>query len=290
MRALSYLVFGALFLAGCGGDGGGGKTEDVDSDGDGLMDAEEASLGTDPAVADSDADGLADGAEVTAGTDPLATDSDGDTYSDFDETTEGTDPLDPESRIYTGYWPYNPNKGDIEDPGWDQGAKEGRTLPNFVYVDQFGQEVSIYDYAGHGKPVVVDASAEWCSYCQELAKLLEGRRSYFDGYWPDLKDLVDNGDVLWVTVLAEDTSGNSDTSSTDAAATRWADKFKHDKIAVLGDDKYQFFGYEGVNGFPWLLMVDENMEIISFDGRSNNMAPLDVIEDMYANGEIGTAE
>ncbi|KRA39112.1 MULTISPECIES: Stk1 family PASTA domain-containing Ser/Thr kinase [unclassified Nocardioides] len=43
----------------------------VDTDGDGLSDADEATAGTNPAVADSDLDGVSDGAEVAAGTDPL---------------------------------------------------------------------------------------------------------------------------------------------------------------------------------------------------------------------------
>ena len=41
--------------------------DDADSDGDGLSDAQEATLGTDPANPDTDEDGLFDGAEVTAG-------------------------------------------------------------------------------------------------------------------------------------------------------------------------------------------------------------------------------
>ncbi len=44
----------------------------TDGDGDGLTDAEEDGLGTDPDDADSDDDGLTDGAEVnTYDTDPL---------------------------------------------------------------------------------------------------------------------------------------------------------------------------------------------------------------------------
>ncbi len=43
----------------------------VDSDGDGLTDGEEASLGTDPNNPDTDGDTLNDGDEVTNGTDPL---------------------------------------------------------------------------------------------------------------------------------------------------------------------------------------------------------------------------
>jgi len=39
----------------------------VDSDGDGLSDAQEAQLGTDPSIADTDGGGISDGAEVSAG-------------------------------------------------------------------------------------------------------------------------------------------------------------------------------------------------------------------------------
>jgi len=43
----------------------------LDSDGDGLSDAEEERLGTDPEVADSDGDGFSDGDEVAGGFNPL---------------------------------------------------------------------------------------------------------------------------------------------------------------------------------------------------------------------------
>ncbi len=46
---------------------------EVDSDGDGLSDADEIEIsGTDPLTFDSDGDGVGDGDEVAAGTDPLA--------------------------------------------------------------------------------------------------------------------------------------------------------------------------------------------------------------------------
>jgi hypothetical protein len=69
---------------------------ELDQDGDGLSDAEEAVLGTDPALADTDAGGIDDGSEVAQGTDPLdpaddAVDSDGDGLSDAREAQLGTD-------------------------------------------------------------------------------------------------------------------------------------------------------------------------------------------------------
>ena len=68
----------------------------TDSDGDGLTDAEEAVLGTDPANPDSDDDGLSDGEEVnTYLTDPLLADTDGGGVADGAEVAAGTDPLNP---------------------------------------------------------------------------------------------------------------------------------------------------------------------------------------------------
>ena len=75
-----------------------------DTDGDGLSDLLEASIGTDPNLIDSDDDGLSDYDEVawdgdadtyTPGSDldPLSTDSDSDDYPDEMEVKTGFDPL-----------------------------------------------------------------------------------------------------------------------------------------------------------------------------------------------------
>ena len=65
----------------------------VDSDGDGLSDAREVELGTDPNKADTDGDGLSDGDEVLKyGTNPLNPDTDGDTYPDGTEVNKGYNP------------------------------------------------------------------------------------------------------------------------------------------------------------------------------------------------------
>jgi PKD repeat protein len=67
----------------------------VDTDGDGLSDAEELSLGTDPTLSDSDGDTLTDLEEVDLyGTDPRDRFSDSDGLDDAAELALGLDPTD----------------------------------------------------------------------------------------------------------------------------------------------------------------------------------------------------
>jgi len=68
----------------------------IDSDGDGLLDSEEAEIGTDPYNPDTDGDGLLDGQEVKEyKTDPLNPDTDWDALKDGPEVlTYRTDPND----------------------------------------------------------------------------------------------------------------------------------------------------------------------------------------------------
>jgi VCBS repeat-containing protein len=75
------------------GGGGGG----ADSDFDGLTDAQEIALGTDPNNPDTDADGLTDGDEVNIyGTDPTLLDTDADGVDDGVELGF-TDPVNPDT-------------------------------------------------------------------------------------------------------------------------------------------------------------------------------------------------
>jgi hypothetical protein len=69
----------------------------ADSDGDGLTNAQEADLETNPLASDSDDDGLNDAEEVMLGTNPLSPDTDGDGLYDGDEVDQGTNPNSPDT-------------------------------------------------------------------------------------------------------------------------------------------------------------------------------------------------
>lgn len=80
--------------------GGTGSPTDasaaIDTDQDGLSDAQEFKEGTNPRLVDSDGDGLTDWEEVSIfGANPLKTDTDGDKYPDGEEVQNGYNPNGP---------------------------------------------------------------------------------------------------------------------------------------------------------------------------------------------------
>ena len=150
----------------------------VDGDGDGIIDADEASLGTDPLRPDTD--GLSDCEELLLGTDPLtpngydaARDSDGDGLTDLDEATRHrtdphardtdfdglsdyeevathrTDPLrrdtdgDSLSDKFEVDHGLDPNSGSSDGTHRDDGVKISQTLPESAMSRQLRDESNV---------------------------------------------------------------------------------------------------------------------------------------------------
>jgi hypothetical protein len=113
---MSMLLLVHSLLTGCAAE----VAVDVDADGDGLLGAKEAELGTDPNEADSDGDGADDGKEMV----------------------EHTDPLDDAEYPYQGGWEIGSCSKDVKATGWS----EGDTSNDFAMMDQFGETVHLHSF------------------------------------------------------------------------------------------------------------------------------------------------
>lgn len=165
----------------------GCTADNTDTDGDGILDSDEAIYGTDPTNDDSDDDGLTDAEELDLGTDPTAADTDGDGVSDGDEEAAGLNPFDPDSDV-DGFEdgveqaqatdPLDPFSWDYDGGEWcdrrraaetvyGDGWGNGDIAPNVGLQDQFGEDFALYQF--YGNVILLDFSAGWCVPCRELA-------------------------------------------------------------------------------------------------------------------------
>ena len=291
MRSLFFCL--PLFLLACtpdsDGDGLSNKDEEAagtnpekrDTDGDGLGDAMEADFGTDPLVEDTDGDGLLDGDEKDMGTNGTVVDTDSDGYTDYAESLAGTNPADPASVIYTGGWPFNPDKDSmtVGDPDERRVIAGTSYVPRFQLVDQFGETVDIYDFGHQGKPILIDLSGAWCYWCNEMAKLIERQPSTFDDFAGDpnypwiesLPDLVENGDLYWVTILDANNS-SYESPPTERTISTWSTTYPNPYIPVMGDYDWTVRGWIDPDGWPTVMLVDENMLVHTFDKADYSVA------------------
>ena len=120
-----------------------------DTDGDGLTNAEEEALGTDPTSDDTDDDGVDDGTEADSGTDPLDPDTDGDGLCDGpgdggdgeDGCAGGDDGEDQNADGVVDDDETDPNDGDTDDDGLLDGDEVANTETDPLNPDSDGDGI-----------------------------------------------------------------------------------------------------------------------------------------------------
>ena len=193
----------------CSDDEGGDAN--ADSDEDGLTDAEEEALGTDPANADSDGDGFDDGIEIDAGTNPMYEFSHTYTggynvgfcespYGESATGATGTAVITQEGETYT----------------WDA-YDNGDVLENFTLLDQHGEMVDLYSFCG--KHIVFAVGAGWCGPCRSVAAGLQA-----------VQDEWRDSNVLFIEIISQDDYGNAPDQ---AFLEQWNSDYGFTDIPVL---------------------------------------------------------
>jgi peroxiredoxin len=189
----------------CSDDEGGDAN--ADSDEDGLTDAEEKTLGTDPANADSDGDGFDDGIEIDAGTNPM--------YEFSHSYTGGYNVGFCESP-YEGSTTGPTGTGSYDGSTWTA-YQNGDVTENFTLLDQHGEMVDMYSFCG--KHVVFAVGAGWCGPCRTVATGLQAEQDE----WRD-------SNVQYIEIISQDDYGNAPDQ---AFLKQWHDEYGFTDIPVL---------------------------------------------------------
>lgn len=140
-----------------GAPAGAAPIIDADSDDDGLTDAFERTIGTDPANPDSDGDGVGDGTELASYSNPLdnpTADRDGDSVPDSYELAHGTDPdrADTDGGGLSDadeLWVWGSNPLDASDDASAQRDTDGDGLSD-LYEGYWGTDPARADTDGGG--------------------------------------------------------------------------------------------------------------------------------------------
>lgn len=226
--------------------------------------------GETPADPDSDQDGLTDSQEAELGTDPNDKDSDNDNYWDGWEVAEGTNPLDASDRIYHGYWPYNPDKDELEQGSFGTSTTaKGSPFPRAEFIDQHGDLVDFYDFANSdynqdGQPsfFLVDMSAMWCGPCHNLADWVAGvpneATAYFEQNYPSVPDKVDEFVIWWVTFIVENSGGGAPSLGD---VQSWYQSHPDSKIPLFVDDTQGVRNLFNGGQYPFIFLLDPELKV-----------------------------
>jgi thiol-disulfide isomerase/thioredoxin len=291
-RSLKFACLaGLLLLPGCDDPDDGssdGPVGDGDTSGDGDTEADtdsqegETEGGTEEP--DTDQDGLTDAEEADLGTDPTKKDTDADNYWDSWELLEGTDPLDVGSRIYTGFWPYNPDKDALVQGTWDAASTTvGSQFPRQTFLDQHGDSVELYDFANFtindtGEPAyfIIDMSAQWCGPCHNMAEWMSGAdtpdTAGLQQIYPSVREKVHKLRIWWITIIVENQAGGppglNDSQS-------WFGIHQDPYIPILVDETQQVRNTYGGGSYPFFFLLDPliAVEFWQIAGPGDNTFP-----------------
>jgi hypothetical protein len=217
----------------------------ADSDEDGLDDGAELLLHTDPWDPDTDGDALVDGLEEAYGTDPTTPDADGDGYLDGWEAIEGSIPTDERSLIYTGRWPYNPEKDAVDG-----------VFPRWKGNDQFGDLVDVYDFAGSDRVIVQFIPNGDLTIHVALIEWLGGGSAPQYGLDSSIPGAVQDGALSWIAVLLDGGSAGWWGSNWPVSGLAYVE----DPDGVARDQAWRPFGG------PYLLELDSAFDVVAAGG------------------------
>ncbi|MCB9741978.1 MAG: TlpA family protein disulfide reductase [Alphaproteobacteria bacterium] len=133
-------------------------------------------------------------------------------------------------------------------------ARVGRQLPELDMVDQYGDSVSLYQFAG--RLVVLDIAAIWCGPCHNFAPFLE-----------DFAQAQGEDGAIVITVVVQDVNFNPARAENVA---EWVEAHETSgPVVFLADPAQRTLIDEAAEGYPSLMVVDPEMRLVT--NQANNL-------------------
>ncbi|HJN73208.1 MAG TPA: hypothetical protein QGF58_04650 [Myxococcota bacterium] len=154
-------------------------------------------------------------------------------------------------------WP----AGEVPVETVGEGFGVGEIIPELVGPDQYGDDVSLWQF--YGLVTVVDISTIWCGPCQELARTTQ-----------ETYEVYADDDVMYVTVLAQDLDGQPPEVDD---LQFWADEFGI-SAPVIGDQVEWWLGASPDQSFPQIMVLYPDLRVCTRDIEAKDAALRDAID------------
>lgn len=165
-------------------------------------------------------------------------------YTDGADDTESGNWVAPENQ-----WTSNAPPGDLTG----EGTEEGDVPPDFLLKDQFGDDVSLWQF--YGQWIVLDFSTIWCAPCQDLAALAH-----------ETHELYKEQGLEYITVLSQNMYYESPSLE---EVQSWADTFGIEAPVLADPVEWTSQFVKGASGFPRLVIVGPDMRIVESEVMPN---------------------
>jgi thiol-disulfide isomerase/thioredoxin len=126
-----------------------------------------------------------------------------------------------------------------------EGFFQGEVVPDLRGLDQFGSEVSLWQFYGH--VLVLDISTMWCAPCQDLARGVQETAEFYE----------DQG-LVYLTLLGEDVEGNPSTAEN---CQEWADAFSIESPIITDPDEVRW-DIVTDNSYPRVMIINTDMRVL----------------------------
>ncbi len=159
--------------------------------------------------------------------------------------------------------------------------EEGDYFPSFKAYDQFGEIVSIDDFANQNKYILIEMGTAWCGPCRMLADWfsygIDDLKS--KPFWKDeyniIYDLVNNNEIYFITIIYEDEFRDNATQYT---CEEWYNNYPDELIPILADENKYLHKIIKPTGIPAISLLNDQMQIITLSTRGFNKAFDKIVE------------